>query len=272
MQKLKTRPSEVISSLVRNRELLIALTKREIIGKYKGSLLGVLWSFLTPVFMLLVYTFVFSVVFKARWSGGSDSKSEFALILFAGLLVFNLFSECISRAPNLVLLNSNYVKKIVFPLEILPWVILGAATFHLMVSLLVWLIFYVILFGTPHATVLLFPLVLLPLILFSAGLSWWLSSLGVYWRDVGQFIGVIITALMFLSPIFYPVTSLPKAFQTVVYLNPLSIVIEQTREILFWGRIPNIIQWVAFLLGSSIIAWLGFIWFQKTRKGFADVL
>jgi lipopolysaccharide transport system permease protein len=222
--------------------------------------------------MLTVYTFVFSVVFKARWGAGSDSKTEFALILFAGLIVFNLFSECILKAPTVILSNVNYVKKVIFPLEILPWVILGSAMFHALISIGVWLVAYMILFGLPHPTALLLPLILLPLPLFIMGLTWALASLGVYLRDVSQFIGIFTTVLMFLSPIFYPTSALPEDYRHLLLLNPLTIVIEQVRDVLFWGRVPDLLGYSAGLVGAAFIAWLGFSWFQKTRKGFADVL
>lgn len=272
MQHFSISPGEMAGSVWRHRTLLRALVQREVVGRYRGSFMGILWSFFNPVFMLLVYTFVFSVVFKARWQAGSDSKTEFALVLFAGLIVFNLFAECINRAPGLVLANVNYVKKVVFPLEILPWVALGSALFHAAISLAVWLIAYVMLFGVPHATVLLLPLVLLPMLLLIIGLGLALASLGVYLRDVSQFIGIVTTVLMFLSPIFYPASSLPEQYRDLLLLNPLTLVIEQARDVLFWGRVPGIGAWVAYLLCSAVLAWLGFAWFQKTRKGFADVL
>ena len=272
MQNFSISPKEMAASLWRNRSLIKALTQREVIGRYRGSVMGILWSFLNPVFMLMVYTLVFSVVFKARWSGGSDSKTEFALVLFAGLIVFNLFAECVNRAPGLILANVNYVKKVVFPLEILPWVALGSALFHALISLVVWLIAYLIFFGVPHLTVLLLPLVILPFLLFVMGLTWALASLGVYLRDVSQFIGLVTTAMMFLSPIFYPVSALPEAYRHLLLLNPLTPVIEQAREVLYWGKVPDISMLSIYLLAATLIAWMGFAWFQKTRKGFADVL
>ena len=272
MQNFSISPREMVASLWRNRGLTAALIKREVIGRYRGSALGILWSFFNPVFMLLVYTFVFSVVFKARWNSGSDSKTEFALVLFAGLMVFNLFSECFSRAPALVLANVNYVRKVVFPLEILPWVSLGSSLFHCLISLVVWLIFYSVLFGIPHLTVLLFPLIVLPLVLFTMGLSWFLASLGVYLRDVAQIVGLLVTILMFLSPIFYPVSALPEEYQPFLLLNPLTPVIEQARALLVWGNMPDWQLFAAYLTASLIISWFGFVWFQKTRKGFADVI
>lgn len=272
MQVFSISPRVMLGSLWQHRALTRALVQREVVGRYRGSIMGLVWSFLNPVLMLLIYTFVFSVVFKARWSAGSDSKTEFALVLFSGLLVFNFFAECFNRAPALVLQNVNYVKKVVFPLEILPWVSLGAALFHALISTLVWLLAYCLLNGAPHPTVLLLPLVLLPLMLFTLGVSWALASLGVYLRDVAQFIGVLTTILMFLSPIFYSGSTLPEEYQGLLMFNPLTPAVEQAREVLYWGRVPNLAEWGYYLLGSAVMAWLGFAWFQKTRKGFADVL
>ncbi|NUT88938.1 ABC transporter permease [Pseudomonas corrugata] len=272
MQPFNTSPIAMIKSAFTHRNLIRALIRREVSGRYKGSMLGIFWSFFTPALMLVVYTFVFSVVFKARWAGGGESKSEFALVLFAGLLVFNLFSECVNRAPGLVLANTNYVKKIVFPLEILPLVSLGAALFHMAVSLLAWLIFYIALFGIPPATVLLLPLVLFPLVLLTLGISWFLASVSVYLRDIGQFIGIITTAMLFLSPIFYPLSTLPPSYQIVLQANPLTLPVEMARDMLFWGKMPQWSNWVIYCALSLLIAWSGFVWFQKTRKGFADVI
>jgi lipopolysaccharide transport system permease protein len=272
MRNFSISPAEMIGSLWRNRSLIGALVQREVVGRYRGSLMGIFWSFFNPVLMLAVYTFVFSVVFKARWGVNSDSQTEFALLLFAGLIVFNLFSECILKAPTVILANVNYVKKVIFPLEILPWVILGSALFHALISVGVWLIAYTLIFGLPHPTILLLPLVLLPLPLLTMGLAWALASLGVYLRDVSQFIGIFTTVTMFLSPIFYPSSALPEDYRHLLLLNPLTIVIEQVRDVLFWGKVPDLPGLAAYLVGAAFIAWLGFAWFQKTRKGFADVL
>lgn len=272
MRQFSSTPKEMLATLWRHRELITALTKREVLGRYRGSVMGLLWSFFNPMFMLVTYTFVFSVVFKARWSGGGDSKTEFALVLFSGLMVFNLFAECITRAPGAVLSNVNYVKKVVFPLEILPVVGLLSALFHAAVSLVIWLLAYMILFGVPHITIIYLPLIVFPLILFIMGLSWALASLGVYLRDVGQSIGPITTVLMFLSPIFYPATALPEAYRHLLYLNPMTPVIEQTRGVLYFGTAPDLGMLAMYWAVTSLIAWLGFVWFQKTRKGFADVL
>jgi lipopolysaccharide transport system permease protein len=234
--------------------------------------MGIVWSLVNPIVMLLVYTFVFSFVFRARWGTGSDSRTEFALVLFAGLIVFNLFAECINKAPILVLANVNYVKKVVFPLEILPWVSLGSALFHATASFGVWLLAYAILYGVPHPTVLLFPVVLLPLLLLVMGFTWALASLGVYLRDVAQVTGILTMAMMFLAPVFYPASALPEQFRGFLFLNPVTPAIEQMREILFFGALPDLRLFCIYLAVSIGVAWVGFAWFQKTRKGFADVL
>ncbi len=272
MATYKSHPLEIILCLWRNKELVKALVKRDVLSRYRGSALGLLWSFFNPLLMLGVYTFVFSEVFKGHWGVGGDSKTEFALVLFAGLIVFNLFAECINRAPSLILGNPNYVKKVVFPLEILPFVNLLSAFYHALVSLAVWLLVYIVLFGVPHLTIVLLPLIIVPFSLLIMGLSWALASLGVYLRDVTQFIGVLTTMLMFLSAIFYPVSALPESYQQIIYLNPLVPVIEMTRDVLYWGKGPDFFLLAIYWLITSMTAYLGFAWFQKTRNGFADVV
>lgn len=265
-------PLEMIASPWRHRFLLGSLTKREILGRYRGSVLGLLWSLFNPLFMLAVYTFVFSVVFQARWGEGSDSKLEFALILFAGLIVFNLFAECFNRAPGLITSQVNYVKKVIFPLEILPYVMLGSALFHTLISLLVWLAAYALFFGVPPLTIVLVPLVLVPLGLLTLGLSWGLAALGVYLRDVGQLVGILTSVFLFMSPIFYPITALPEAYQPWLSLNPLVPAIEALRDLLFWGRLPAWGPLALYWLVTALVAWIGFYGFQRARGGFADVL
>lgn len=272
MQTFSTHPLEMIRSLLRHRELIAACVKREVQTRYKGSFLGIAWSFISPLLMLAIYTFVFSQVFKARWNAASDSKMEFALVLFAGLIVFTLFSECITRSPGLILGNMSYVKKVIFPLEILPWVVIVNALFHALISLSVWLLAYTLFIGIPPWTTVFLPIIWLPLLLLIVGLCWFLASLGVYVRDIGQIIGVVTTGLMFLSPIFYSANSIPEAYRILIYVNPLTPAVELTRDVLYWGKPPDF-----FILSVSwsiafIVAWLGFFWFQKTRDGFADVM
>lgn len=272
MREFPATPIEMVASLWRNRSLINASAKREVLSRYRGSVLGLMWSFFNPLLMLGVYTFVFSEIFNARWSAASESKTEFALVLFAGLVVFNMFAECINRAPYFVLANPNYVKKVIFPLEILPLVALLSAIYHAVISFAIWVVAYLFLFGIPPVTILLLPLVILPFALFIMGLSWILASLGVFLRDVSQFIGMVVTTLMFLSPIFYPFSALPESYRRLLMLNPLTPVIEMTRDVLYWGKVPDTSMLIIYWLTAFVIAWLGFAWFQKTRKGFADVL
>lgn len=261
-------------SLWRNRQLIVQMTKREVVGRYQGSAFGLAWSFLNPVFMLVVYTFVFSEIFKSRWGGvgGDDSKTQFAVVLFVGMIVLSLFSEVLNRAPGLILANVNYVKKVVFPIEILPVIAMGAALFHSLISLGVLLAAFALFNGYLHWTAIFIPLVLLPLVILTMGLAWMLASLGVFLRDVGQTIGIITAVLMFLSPVFYPITAVPERFRPIIMANPLTFIIEQAREVLIWGHLPNWLGLGAYTLAAVAIAWAGYAWFQKTRKGFADVL
>jgi len=272
MQNFSISPREIIASFWRNHSLIYALSKREVAGRYRGSYFGILWSFFNPLLMLAIYTFVFSIIFKARWNEQSDSKTEFALVLFAGLIMFNFFSECITKAPNLILSNVNYVKKVVFPLDILPWVSLYSALFHAVISLLVWLIAYSIFYGLPHITVLYMPVVIAPFALMIMGLSWLLAGAGVYLRDIGQIIGIFVSALMFLSPIFYSISYIPEKFQLMMLMNPLTIPVEEIRNCLFWGTEFNYGYLLAYWCISLLICCAGFAWFQSVRKGFSDVL
>lgn len=273
MQKFSTSPQELFASLWRNRSLVRALVKREVVGRYRGSVMGIAWSFFNPLLMLVIYTFVFSVVFKARWGvDGGESKTDFAILLFVGLIVHGLFAECVNRAPGLILSNANYVKKVVFPLEILPWVAFGSALFHTTISLVVLLLAQLILSQQMPWTVILFPFVLLPLVFGTMGFAWFLAGLGVYVRDIGQITGIFTTVLLFLSPVFYPISALPVKYQGWLQLNPLAFIIEKGRNTLIFGRMPDFSQWAVMFAAGVLIAWAGFAWFQKTRKGFADVL
>lgn len=272
MKDLKASPWAMIYSIWCNRNLILQMVKREVIGRYRGSVLGLMWSFFNPILMLSVYTFVFGIIFKSRWRVGSSSKAEFALVLFSGLIIYNLFAECINRAPSLIISNVNYVKKVIFPLEILPWVAFGSALFHMIVSLLVWILFYILAYGIPPASFALFPIVLFPLMFLTMGLSWFLASIGTYLRDVGQIVGFLVMALLFLSPIFFPMSAIPVQYRNFIYVNPLSVIIEGARNVMMWGMPPAWFPFIIITAVSLFMAWLGFAWFQKTRKGFGDVL
>lgn len=261
-----------IKSFWRYRNLIFQMTKREVIGRYRGSVMGLFWSLFNPVLMLTVYTLIFSVVFKARWGGGSGSKTEYAAILFTGLIVHGLFAECVNRAPVLILSNVNFVKRVVFPLDILPWVALGSALFHAAISMGVLLVFFLALHGFLYWTVLFLPFLFLPLLLLIMGVSWFLAATGVYLRDVAQTTGLVTTLMMFLSPVFYPITALPEAYRPLLYLNPLTFIIEEGRNLLIWGKTPEWTSWALYFAASLLVAWAGLWWFQKLRKGFSDVV
>lgn len=257
--------------------LILSLIRREIAGRYRGSVLGLLWSLLNPLFMLAVYTFVFGVVLKSHWTtpdqqSATHSTGEFAVILFCGLIVFQFFAEVVSLASGLIVANVNYVKKIIFPIQILPVVSAGAALFHAAVSLLVLLVFAYIVFGKIPLTVVLAPIVFAPLIVLVLGIAWMLASVGVFFRDMSQIVAPLVTATMFLSPVFFQRTSLPTWLQPWLSLNPLAIPVESFRDVVIFGIQPN---WTAlgyYSLVSAAVAFLGYEFFQKTRRGFADVL
>ncbi len=273
MQNFSSSPAELFASLWRNRRLIRTLVKREVVGRYRGSVMGIAWSFFNPLLMLIIYTFVFSVVFKARWGTSvSESKTDFAIVLFVGMIVHGLFAECVNRAPGLILSNVNYVKKVVFPLEILPWVAFGSALFHTTVSIVVLLVAQLTLSHQIPWTVILFPFILIPLIFATMGFAWFLAALGVYVRDIGQITGMFTTVLLFISPVFYSISALPIQYQGWLQLNPLTFIIEEGRNTLIFDKAPDIGQWTIILFASLLIAWVGFAWFQKSRKGFADVL
>lgn len=265
-------PRAVLDSLLAHRDVVWQLTRREVLGRYRGSLFGIAWAVGNPLLMLAVYTLVFGYIFRARWGAGVDTTGEFALVLFCGLTVFGIFSEIATRAPALVLANPTYVKKIRFPLDCLPWVLLGAALFHAAASFAVLLLANLLLRGVLPATAVLLPLVLLPLLLDALGLAWLLASLGVYLRDVGHVVNALVTVLLFVSPVFYPITTLPDGLRAVVLLNPLAAVLESSRAVLLWGQWPDVPLLAAHTAAGLLVAWLGWLWFDRTRSGFADVL
>jgi lipopolysaccharide transport system permease protein len=270
-------PLAMVRSLWRQRLLTMQLIRREVLGRYKGSALGLLWSFLNPIFLLLVYTFFFAVVFKARWTGNPgaapvESKAQFAIVVFVGMIIHTFFSEVLIRAPMLVVSQPNFVKKIVFPLEILVPASVGAALFHAAISTLVLLLANAILIGQFQWTSLWFPVVLVPLVIAALGVGWIVAGLGVYLRDLSQTVGLLSMVLMFLSPVFYSVSSLPEPYQVWIMANPLTFIIEQGRNALIWGIQPHLKGLLLYTIIATGFAWMGYAWFQKIRKGFADVI
>ena len=251
------------------------LIRRGVESRYKGSVLGLAWSFVQPLMMLCVYTFVFSIVFRAKFGDiANDNRMVFAVIMFTGMTVFNLFSESVLSACSLITGNTSFVKKVIFPLEILvparvitagimtiPWLalafignILGGPVFHIS-----W-------------PMLLLPLMIVPLLLLSCGAAYFLASLAVYLKDLEHFVGVVTQILFFMSPIFYSTQTVPEQFRIILLCNPLTPIIENTRMVFLYGTMPDWITFGITLLVSAVIYQLGFFWFCKTKKGFADVL
>jgi lipopolysaccharide transport system permease protein len=264
--------STPISALTRHRTLTRELTKREILGRYRGASFGLLWSLISPFLMLLVYTLAFGYILKSRWPGTNGSTSDFALVLFVGLIVHGFFAECLTRAPHLILSNTNYVKRVVFPLDILVWSMVFSAFFHLIANTLVLILLKWFWHGELSWTLLLLPLIYLPLMILTLAVGWVVSALGVYLRDIGQFVGVLAAAMLFLSSAIVPVKSLPESYRWVFYANPLTFIIDQAREVAIWGRPPDWSMLGLYSAISALLAVAAFQLFQKMRKGFADVL
>ena len=257
---------------VRHGSLIWELGKRDVLGRYRGASLGILWTLLGPLMMLAVYSFAFGEILRAKWPVVGSGTSRFALILFIGLIVHGFFAECLIRSPTLVLGNPNYVKRIIFPLEILPWPLVLSALFHAGMNLLVFTAVHFFMEGPVPATIVLLPLVLAPLAVLAMGLAWFMASLGVYFRDITQITGPVATAMLFLSSAIIPVDALPDAYQRVFHLNPLTFIIDQARNVALWGLSPDWPGLATYFAGSLLFAYVGCLWFQSTRRGFADVL
>jgi homopolymeric O-antigen transport system permease protein len=263
---------DVPDSFWSNRHLILRLARQQIAARYRGSVLGFGWSLVTPVLLLAVYTFVFGSILGIRWPVRVDNMGQYALILFAGLIVFHLFADCIARAPGVVAANRNYVKKVVFPLEALPWITLLEAVFQALMSLVVLFLAQIVLSGGPPWTAILLPVVLVPFLLVLIGISWLLASLGVFLRDIHHVIGLVTTFVLFTGAVFFPLEAVPPAFRPIVMLNPITFIIDQLRAVLLYGRLPDWLGLAAYAVLGWLVAWAGLWWFRKTRKAFADVL
>lgn len=258
-------------SLWRHRSLVIELTKREFSGKYRGSFGGAIWSLIQPLFMLAVYTVAFGVILKARW-GFSGSTVDYALMLFAGLIVFNLFSEVLTKSTMLIIGQPNFVKKVVFPLELLPVITVFTALVHAFIGIAVWLVGYQLLIGTPKLTILYFPLVLFCFLPVLLGVGWLLSSIGVIFRDISQITSMLNHVLLFLTPIFFSIEAAPPLLQKFLLLNPLTFIVEQFRLILFYGEIPMFNGLAIYFVLATLFAWLSFMLFRRLRPNFANMV
>lgn len=255
----------------RNLSLAWEMARRDLAARYRGSVFGVAWSLVIPVAMLFVYNFVFSVVFKAKW-GGVLSEGGFALALFAGLLVFNFFAECVQRSTNLIVSNQNLVKKVVFPVETLPLMVVLSALVQAGISFLVLVAGILVVHGQLHLTILVAPLVIFPVVLMAAGLTYGLSALSVFVRDLNQGVPILVAAAMFLSPVFYPISALPEQYRFFASMSPIAGAIESMRNVAVIGVQPDYQDFILSMLSGAAVFVVGYLFFQKTKKGFADVL
>lgn len=272
MQAMQSSPAAMIRCAFENRKLIARMCSREIQSRHRGTVLGAWWSIGAPLVMLGAYLFVFMSVLEARWDEGSGGKAEYALIVFAGLIAFNFFAECVNRSPGLVLENPSYVKRSPFPLEVLPLVCVGSAAFNALAGAAILIACQTAFLGPPPVTALLLPAVLSPLLLLALGLTWFFAALGVYLRDLKQFLTVATALLMFFSPVFYPVSAVKGSARLLLWCNPLTLGLEAIRSVLFWGVLPDWRPFAVFCLLSALSAWLGFAFFVKTKSGFADVV
>ena len=265
-------PLYIPGSIVEHRFVIGQLVKRAILGRYRGTVLGLLWSLVTPLLLLAVYTFVFGTILQVRWDSQSGGNAEFAAILFSGMLVHGILAECLTQASTLIVANPQYVKKVVFPLEALPWVTVISAFFQGVISTGILLAYLFFVQGGIPWTAVLFPIPLFVLAFVCIAVGWLISATAVYLKDIAQMMGLLSTVLFFMAPILYPKTALPVEFQNLLYLNPLTYIIEQFRAVVLWGELPNWNGLALYGIASVAIAWMSLAWFQKTRKGFADVL
>jgi lipopolysaccharide transport system permease protein len=252
--------------------LALQLATRDIAVRYRGTSLGWLWALFTPLLMLGVYTFAFKYIFKVRWPGVGDSPVDFALQLFAGLLIFQAAADCWGRSSRIIAEQPHLVKKVVFPLALLPWAPVLNAVFHAGVSMLLLLVVATLWGITPSLQWVLLPLLLLPLAFLLWSVSLLLASLGVFMRDLTQVVTLVIGLLQFLTPIFYPSASLPPFFQGLLAWNPLTVFVEQVRAIVFSVQGPSLQMWSQSLAVSLVLAALAYAIFRRVRGGFADVI
>ncbi len=270
--RFPTDPLSFVRTIAYQRELVAELVRGEVAGRYRGSVLGVLWSLASPLLLLAAFTFVFGTVFPSRWGAAAAGHGDYALLLFPGILLHGLLAETVTRAPNLVVAVPNYVKKVVFPLELLPLVAVATALFHAFVGFVVLVGALIVLRGGVPASALAVPAIVAPYVVLLLGVAWILAALGVYLRDIAQLTGLVSMLLMFLSPVLYPVSALPEPYRFWIGFNPLTLPLESTREALMFGRWPDWAALGLYTLAALAVAGAGYWWFQKSRKGFADVI
>jgi lipopolysaccharide transport system permease protein len=263
----------IATSLLRNRYLILQMVRREVSARYRGSVIGVLWSLLLPLIMLAVYTFIFGVTLEVRWSQDTNENwGEFAIILFTGLILHQILADCITRAPLLMIANASYVKRVIFPLEILAWTTLGAALFQGLTGFVALCVFRLAMTGALPWTIVLVPVIVAPFALICLGLIWMLSAIGTFVRDVAQVITFVPLVLLFLGPVLFPLSALPPTARTMVILNPLTVVVMQTRNAVLLGQMPDWSALAVYSIAALVLAWAGLYVFLRSKSAFADVL
>ena len=258
--------------ILRNKYLVKKLIVRDIKTKYKGSVLGMFWSWIVPIMMLAVYTFVFSEVFQARWSVDTNDKYQFAMTMFCGLSVFNVMAETMNRSTGLIMQNTNYVKKVMFPLELLPFVTVITAMFNCVVSLVILIVARLVIYKSISPMVLLLLPALIPILIISVGVGLFLSSLSVFLRDMGSIISVIVAVLMYATPVFYSSAAVPEKYRLISNLNPLTYIIENVRRIILYDEWINLQWYISSLITALVFYAIGLLVFKRSKEGFADVL
>ncbi|MCX6958475.1 MAG: ABC transporter permease [Verrucomicrobiae bacterium] len=265
-------PWNLVRRLRSQISLLRQFTKREIEKRYKGTLLGLCWSFFTPLLMLAVYTVVFGFIFKGSYGHPGETKLQFVLGLFCGMLVWDLIAGALTSAPMLMVQNTNFVTKVIFPLEILPIAMVVATLVHTAIGFVPLLLLIMISQGMIAISGLSLFLIFIPIVFYCLGLTWIISALGVFLRDIAAMMPAIITILMFLSAIFFPIAAIPAIWRWVATLNPAAVLISMAREALVFGQWIDWKMYGVQLILSLIVMMMGYVFFMKMKPAFADVL
>lgn len=274
MRALNLPPSPLapFKALAAHAALVVELTRREVDGRYRGASLGVLWALVSPFLLLCIYAIAFGTVMGGRWPEVRASDTPFSIVLFAGMIPYFVLSECMVRSPELVVANPAYVKRVVFPLEVLPWPMLLSALFHCLMNVLVFIAMRLVMERDFEWTVVYLPCVILPIAIVGLGISWFMSSIAVYVRDVRQVMGLASMAILFLSSVMIPLATVPPQYKAIFLLNPLSFIAEQSRAVLIWGQAPDWAGLAAYTAVALAFMYAGYVWFASTKRGFADVL
>lgn len=255
-----------------DRSLTAQLAWRDILGRYRGANFGLFWSLIGPLMMLAIYALAFGHILGSRWVRPEGEGANFAIVLFLGIIVHGFFAECVSRAPGLMQANANYVKKVIFPLPVLPWAVVWSALFHMAMNMLVFVVLAGLVYGEFSWYIFLFPVVIAPLVMLTIAVSWVTASLGVYLRDISQAVPVVVTGMFFLSSAIIPVESVPEQYRLVFHLNPLTFFIDQARNVALWQVLPDWQGLAAYTAAGLVAMYLAYAWFRLTSRGFADVL